>query len=101
MYKINTINTINRLKKINSSVLVSFSISIFSMVVGFAAPNLLAANSDAEEYKRLIEIDSNVVTKHKTTINKKSVSYSATTGTQLVWDSNGDPDRPGGGQAIE
>ncbi|NQX78718.1 carboxypeptidase [Gilvibacter sp.] len=38
-----------------------------------------------------LPIDTTVVTNHKTTIMGKPVSYSATTGTQPVWDENGNP----------
>lgn len=38
-----------------------------------------------------LPIDTTVVTNHKTTIMGKAVSYSATTGTQPVWDENGNP----------
>lgn len=38
-----------------------------------------------------IPIDTMVVTQHETTINGSKVSYSASTGTQPVWDENGKP----------
>ena len=41
--------------------------------------------------ERQIEIDSNVVTEHKTEVNGKRFSYTATTGTQPVWDEEGNP----------
>lgn len=40
---------------------------------------------------RKIPIDTVVVTSHSTTIKGVDVQYTATTGTQPVWDSNGDP----------
>ncbi|MEE9363730.1 MAG: carboxypeptidase [Cellulophaga sp.] len=40
---------------------------------------------------RKIPIDTTVVTNHTTTINGVKISYKATTGTQPVWDKNGDP----------
>lgn len=45
----------------------------------------------AEKHSRKIDIDSKTVTEHKTKINGKSVKYRATTGTQPVWDENGEP----------
>ena len=54
----------------------------------------ISTNAVAEQstqYSRNIEIDNTVVTQHKTEINGKRVSYSATTGTQPVWDEHGDP----------
>ncbi|GAB58190.1 S10 family peptidase [Rheinheimera nanhaiensis] len=41
--------------------------------------------------ERQIEIDSKVVTEHKTEVKGKRFSYSATTGTQPVWDDEGNP----------
>ena len=41
--------------------------------------------------KRTIPIDTTVVTNHTTTINGSAVSYIATTGTQPVWDEEGNP----------
>ena len=38
---------------------------------------------------RIINVDSTVTTKHQTTINGKSIPYSAITGTQPVWDNDG------------
>jgi len=40
---------------------------------------------------RKIPIDSTVTTQHKTTVKGQSFSYTAKTGTQPVWDENGDP----------
>ncbi len=39
--------------------------------------------------QREIDVDSQVVTEHKTTIKGSKVTYSATTGTQPVWDEEG------------
>lgn len=41
--------------------------------------------------ERQIEIDSKVVTEHKTEVNGKRFGYTATTGTQPVWDDEGNP----------
>ena len=41
--------------------------------------------------ERIIPTDSFVLTEHRTEINGKRVEYSATTGTQPVWDDNGSP----------
>ncbi|MBX2845405.1 MAG: carboxypeptidase [Saprospiraceae bacterium] len=41
--------------------------------------------------ERKIPVDTTVVTQHKTTIKGQSVTYSATTGTQPVWDNMGQP----------
>ena len=40
---------------------------------------------------RKIPTDTVVVTTHNTTIKGVSLSYTATTGTQPVWDDNGEP----------
>ena len=40
---------------------------------------------------RSIAVDTTVVTNHSTTINGVKLNYTATTGTQPVWDKNGEP----------
>ena len=45
----------------------------------------LSQVASAQEHKRSIDIDSSVVTEHETKILGKRVKYSATTGTQPVW----------------
>jgi len=40
---------------------------------------------------RVIAVDTTVVTSHEVTINGTKVSYTATTGTQPVWDESGEP----------
>jgi len=47
----------------------------------------IAANSQS----RKIPIDTTVVTKHNTTVKGQTFSYTATTGTQPVWDEEGNP----------
>lgn len=44
----------------------------------------------ANEHSREIDIDSSVVTEHKTKIKGERVNYSATAGTQPVWNEEGD-----------
>ena len=62
--------------------------SLLTLTVGIS---LLASPCGyAEDYGRAIEPDSAVVTKHKTTINGNRVNYTATTGTQPVWNDKGD-----------
>ncbi len=53
--------------------------------------SLILCTSSLLAQKRSIPIDTTVVTKHKTTINGQAVSYTATTGTQPLWDEMGDP----------
>jgi carboxypeptidase C (cathepsin A) len=62
------------MKNIGLVVLVTF-LSIF---------NALSQN-------REIAVDTTVVTSHSTTINGSKITYSATTGTQPVWDEKGEP----------
>ena len=50
----------------------------------------ITANAAEETHKRTIDIDSSVVTEHETKILGKRVKYSATTGTQPVWNSKDD-----------
>jgi len=57
---------------------------LFSLICIFSIQNVHAQ-------KRSIPIDSVVETNHTTTINGNAVSYIATTGTQPVWDDEGNP----------
>ena len=41
--------------------------------------------------ERKLPIDTTVVTKHNTTVKGVSFQYTAKTGTQPVWDENGEP----------
>lgn len=62
-------------------------------IVKYALALVIFASSQilANDNKRVIDIDSSVVTEHKTKINNKTVKYSATAGTQPVWDEEGNP----------
>lgn len=51
---------------------------------------LFAVSVSANDLGRSIEGESQVTTEHKTTIKGQRVSYSATAGTQPVWDEDGD-----------
>ncbi|MBO9490431.1 hypothetical protein J7384_08660 [Endozoicomonas sp. G2_1] len=53
-------------------------------------PSLVSAQNTME-HGRHLAIDETTVTKHSTRINGKKVSYSATTGTQPVWNQDGEP----------
>ncbi len=55
------------------------------LILAFALPVLCFAQ------KRMIPIDTTVVTQHKTTINGKSIDYTATVGQQPLWDEMGEP----------
>ena len=55
----------------------------------FTAVMLFSQNLYAQQIE--LPIDTTVVTNHRTTIMGKPVSYKATTGTQPVWDENGNP----------
>lgn len=59
--------------------------SILLMLVHF----LQAQNQSKANHNREIEIDSKVVTKNTVTINGKVIPYTATTGTQPVWATDG------------
>ena len=52
---------------------------------------LLLGSSFVYSQSRKIPIDTMVVTTHNTTVKGQSFSYTATTGTQPVWNENGDP----------
>ncbi len=62
--------------------------SLLTLTVGITL--LASPYGHAEDYGRAIEPDSTVVTEHKTTINGDRVNYTATTGTQPVWNDEGD-----------
>jgi carboxypeptidase C (cathepsin A) len=57
------------------------SFLIFCLLI---SPLVLADN------ERKLPVESSVVTKHSTKVNGKKFNYTATTGTQPVWNSNGD-----------
>ncbi len=59
-------------------------VKLFSML-------LFLTTSAFAENERKIDIDSNNTTKHSTKINGKKINYTATTGTQPVWDEEGHP----------
>ncbi|MFC4700796.1 S10 family peptidase [Glaciecola siphonariae] len=63
----------------NRSILLAFLLTVLCLVSHHA----LAAN-------RAIEAESLVVTEHKTEINGKRLNYTATTGTQPVWNDKGE-----------
>jgi carboxypeptidase C (cathepsin A) len=73
-------------------------IKVVSLILYFTANISLAdsktsANSGAEQspkHARTLEIDSSVTTQHKTTVKGKKFSYTATSGTQPVWDPEGE-----------
>ncbi len=62
-----------------------YSTTLFTLALSIS---LLA--QEMSENSRLIPVDKTVGTNHQTTIKGKSVSYKATTGTQPVWDDDGE-----------
>ncbi|MFT6085660.1 MAG: carboxypeptidase C (cathepsin A) [Glaciecola sp.] len=50
-----------------------------------------AQDKPAKSYNRMIPVDTEVVTKHSVKINGKNISYTASVGTQPVWDDQGSP----------
>ena len=52
---------------------------------------LLSPNVSYAEFERKIPIDESKTTKHTTKVNGKKFDYSATAGTQPVWDKEGNP----------
>ena len=69
------------------TVLFCLQFSLFTFV-SHAADN---SNHLVNRIKRQIPIDQYVITQHKTTILDKKIAYSATTGTQPIWDELGNP----------
>jgi carboxypeptidase C (cathepsin A) len=51
----------------------------------------LSPFSSHAEFERKIAVDENNTTKHSTKVNGKKFDYTATTGTQPVWDKEGNP----------
>ena len=67
---------------------------IFQLVSVFALLLILSplANADKiSDHTLKLPIDESSTTKHSTKVNGKKFSYTATTGTQPVWDSEGNP----------
>lgn len=62
--------------------------SLLTLTVGAAL--FIASPGVAKDYGRAIEPDRTVVTEHKTSINGTRITYTATTGTQPVWNEEGD-----------
>lgn len=52
---------------------------------------LCATSTVVFSQSRTLPVDTSVSTKHKLTTQNESFNYTATTGTQPVWDNNGDP----------
>ncbi len=69
------------IRKINTSILI-FSVALFSMA---------GAAKSQSEFGRYIDVDNSKTTNHSTKIAGKKVKYSATVGTQPVWDDEGNP----------
>ena len=61
--------------------------------VTFSSLSLAAEkpNQNLAQYERKIAIDAKNTTKHSTKINGEKIKYTATTGTQPVWDDEGTP----------
>ncbi|MGB0215378.1 MAG: S10 family peptidase [Alteromonas oceani] len=62
--------------------------SLLTLTVGAAL--FIASPGVAKDYGRAIEPDRTVATEHKTSINGTRITYTATTGTQPVWNEEGD-----------
>jgi len=61
-------------------------------IKSIALVSLLLMGITVAAQNRKIAVDTMVVTNHTTTIEGQKVSYSATTGTQPVWNEKGEPD---------
>ena len=65
------------------------------MILSFFPSLALAANEEVEQqhsvHERKLTIDGKNVTKHSTKVNGQKFKYTATTGTQPVWDEEGNP----------
>lgn len=59
----------------------------FALIALFSISNHVVADTNSASHHRTLDIDSSVVTDHETKILGKRIKYSATTGTQPVWNS--------------
>ena len=59
--------------------------------LGVIATLIFTVSQQAFAQKRMIPVDTTVVTNHSTTVNGASFNYTATTGTQPVWGEEGSP----------
>ena len=73
------------MKKITLSVLLMCTLSSMSIAATKDAPS----TANTANNNRAIEVDAKVVTEHRTTANGVSFSYTATNGTQPVWNDEG------------
>ena len=66
------------------------SLTLLSFLLNL--PSAIAQQTDAPKSEsRTLPVDTEVVTKHSVKINGKKVTYTATVGTQPVWDEEGSP----------
>ncbi len=65
------------------------SLSLLSYLLVLPLAN--AQDNAAKSYSRALPIDTEVASKHSVKINGKKISYTATVGTQPVWDEEGSP----------
>lgn len=71
----------NKMNQLSVQTLTLFIILLLMLIIG-------VSKSSANDRK--IKVDSTLVTNHKTEIKGKRISYSATTGTQPVWNDEGE-----------
>ncbi|WMN60994.1 carboxypeptidase [Pseudoalteromonas xiamenensis] len=60
-----------------------------ALALGTTVVSSAFANEKSSSHNIAIDVDSNVVTQHKASINGEKFSYTAETGTQPVWDEEG------------
>lgn len=77
------------MKKITQTLLFVIGFAAFSPISVVAKEQAAAQKEPANAFNRGIEIDANVITKNKVIVQGQVIPYTATTGTQPVWDEDG------------
>jgi carboxypeptidase C (cathepsin A) len=65
------------------------SLSVFGCLLVLASVS--AQEAPPQSHKRMVPVDTEVGTKHSVKINGEKISYTASTGTQPVWDEKSSP----------
>jgi carboxypeptidase C (cathepsin A) len=66
-------------------------IAVLSLLGSFVVSAPAFADNVQTDYKRMLPVDTKVASKHSVKINGKKINYTATAGTQPVWDDEGKP----------
>jgi len=78
------------MKKLALCICLLLSVSTFTQKANAQENEVTAQKEETTAFNRSIDIDSKVVTKNKVTVKGKVIPYAATTGTQPVWNADGE-----------